>query len=84
MKKRMGRPPYGEGTFGTWLESKLYETDMLVKDVAIGIGVRPETVSNHLHGKTRPTFTIIVAYCWFFGNKDNPAQVWRLIERDGG
>lgn len=80
--KRMGKKPYGEGTFGLWLENKLYSSDMLVKDVAKGIGVRPGTVSNHLHGYTKPAFATVVAYCWFFGNHDNPLQVWRLVERD--
>lgn len=81
--KRTGPAPYGEGTFGLWLEARLYESDMLVKDVAKALNIRPTSVSNHLHGRTKPTFATVVAYCWFF-NKDNPLQVWRFVERDWG
>lgn len=82
--KRQGKLPYGEGTFGAWLEEMLYASDMLVKDVAKGIGVKPMAVSNHLHLRTRPTFPMVVAYCWFFGNVANPLQVWTFVERDWG
>ena len=74
------RPTYNLIPFSRWLRNKIYSHDILVYPMASDIGVSPKTIYNHMNGIHAPTFPIIVAYCWYFNDGDDPREIWKMIE----
>lgn len=79
-RKRRGRPYVPRNKFGLWLHNNMVEHGMRRSDVAEKLRVTGPYVSNHACGNRKPTFMNVVAYCWLFGNIDDPEEIWKLVD----
>lgn len=66
--------------FGLWLNQNMLRIGMTQTDVAKKLHVSRQSVTGHSTGMVKPTFQNVVSYCWVFGNKDDPEEVWKLVE----
>lgn len=70
------------GKFGRWLYKNLRETDCSINELAEALRMAPKTIYRHLNGKMKPSFTSVVAYCWYFENDDYPEDIWDMVKED--
>lgn len=65
--------------FGLWFNQNLIKHNMMHADVAKKMHVSRVHVSSHASGYTKPTFMNVISYCWVFGSKDDPEEIWKLV-----
>ena len=68
--------------FGDWMAQNLCRTGMTLHEVAEKLHVSKVGVSGHLNGRINPTFGAVVAYCWLFGNIDDPNDIYKLVKEE--
>lgn len=69
--------------FSKWLEHSMRETNASKANIVRVLKINYRTINGHLSGEKKPTFCMVVAYCWYFNSKDNPEDIWNLVEGDG-
>lgn len=74
------RPIYNTKPFSKWLRKKLVDHDLLVYSMAKELRIAPKTIYYHLNGEHSPTFAMVVMYCWYFNDGDDPREIWQMIE----
>ena len=66
--------------FSIWLEKRIKKNSIAIYNIANDLHMAPRTVYRHLNGEGLPTFSYVVAYCWYFnryfGYKDDPIDIW--------
>lgn len=65
--------------FGKWLYEKMIEHDCGVYELAENLRIAPRTIYHHLKGTAKPSFTSVVAYCWYFNDESQPQDIWEMI-----
>lgn len=68
--------------FGLWLNQNMLRCGMRHADVAEKLHVRRAHVTCHASGYYKPTFMNVVSYCWVFGGKDDPEEIWKLVNEE--
>ena len=68
--------------FGLWLNQNMLRCGMRQVDVAKKLHVGRAHVAGHASGYHRPTFMNVVSYCWVFGGKDDPEEIWKLVNEE--
>ena len=84
MMKRKGATPIAIGKFGAWLLANMALKDWTYPQCAQAAHCDVVSVCKHVRHKTRPDFRTVVTYCWAFDMKDDPRQIWKLVEEDWG
>lgn len=80
----VGCKPTGEGLFGTWLCNRILWNNRTVEECAEMLHITRACVSQHLHKRSKPTFPMVVGYCWIFNMEDDPKHIWKFVEEDWG
>lgn len=65
--------------FSRWLRNKIVLHDKTVSSMAIKLHMDKRTIYRHLNATVAPTFAMVVAYCWYFNDGDDPINIWNLI-----
>lgn len=68
--------------FGLWLNQNMLGHGMRQVDVAEKLHIGRAHVAGHACGYHKPTFINVVSYCWVFGSKDDPEEIWKLVDQD--
>lgn len=68
--------------FGDWMAQNLCRTGMTIREVAEKLHIGRVSISKHLNGLHNPTFRDVVAYCWLFGNIDDPNDIYKLVKEE--
>ena len=55
---------------------------MTLREVAEKLHIGRVSISKHLNGLHNPTFRDVVAYCWLFGNIDDPNDIYKLVKEE--
>lgn len=71
-----------ETKFARWLLENMWENGLTQQDVANKLRTTKQSINNQYHGRVNVTFAQVVAYCWIFGNKDDPEEIWKMIEEE--
>ena len=71
-----------ENEFAYWFTVNRLECGYTCKDVADKLRMAKQTISNQLNGRSKPTYICIMAYCAVFGNKDDPEEIWEMINKE--
>lgn len=66
--------------FGEWLAERMARGGMTINDVAKCLCISRQTVSNHLHGRVKPTLVMVLDYCCLFDYYGNPLELLKLAE----
>lgn len=66
--------------FGLWMNQNMMRNGMTQMDVAKKLHVCRAHVNSHATGYHKPTFINVVSYCWVFGSKDDPEEIWKLAD----
>lgn len=66
--------------FGLWMTQNMMRSWMTQMDIANKLHISRATVNGHATGYKRPTFVNVISYCWAFGCKDDPKEVWKLVD----
>lgn len=66
--------------FGWWMLNNMDERGWSCTDVAEKLHTTRQSVNNHTYGKNKPSYMQVVAYCWVFDFKDNPDDIWELVQ----
>lgn len=66
--------------FGLWMNQNMIRNGMTQTDVAKKLHVCRAHVNSHATGYNKPTFINVVSYCWVFGSKDDPEEIWKLAD----
>ena len=66
--------------FSDWLKDKMSIHQTLVYSMAKKLRVSPKVIYRNCSGETLPRFSTVIAYCWYFGDGDDPEEVWELVE----
>lgn len=67
--------------FGMWFTQNMFENGLTQMDVAKKLHITRPSVCNHAAGLAKPTFMNVVSYCWVFGSKDDPEEIYKLTDR---
>lgn len=67
---------------GLWLNQNMLRCGMRHDDVARKLHVSRVHVTGHASGYHKPTFMNVVSYCWVFGGKDDPEEIWKLVNEE--
>lgn len=68
--------------FMAWLEQKLCQHNTSAYQVARELRMAINTVYRHLYGEHAPNYTTVIAYCWYFNDRDEPDAIWDLVVSD--
>lgn len=69
-----------EWHFGEWLRKNIYALNLKsMEDFANKIYYSRDTVYRHLRGKTKPTFGVLMTYCWAFDCIDQVEELWGKV-----
>lgn len=79
---RHGIRVIGIGKFGTWLEKNMRERNLTCQDLANILDVSRQKIMLHVKCKTYVDFPNVIAYCWVFGMKDDPNEIYKLVKED--
>lgn len=71
-----------DGKFLRWFINCLTEAGLTQSNVAKKIGVTRQAVNMMCRKKYKPQKQTVIALCWAFGMKDDPEEVWKLVEED--
>ena len=66
--------------FGLWMNQNMIRYGMRNVDVAKKLHIGRSSVTGHATGYHKPTFMNVVSYCWVFGGKDDPEEIWKLVD----
>lgn len=81
---RYGVRTIGIGKFGEWLTDRMKEHDITCQDLAEKLDVSRQKIQLDIKHQTCPNFINVIAYCWAFGNIDNPYEIYNLVKEDWG
>lgn len=79
---RCGARATGKGKFGSFLASKMIEQNCTVKRLAEKLRLTEATVFGTIRMIRRPSFPLVVAYCWALNIEENPEDIYTLVEED--
>lgn len=79
---RPGRTPAAIGRFGAWILANTALRQWTYEDLAQKMHGNWNTVCTHVRHLKKPDFRTVVTYCYAFGMKDDPNDIWRLVEED--
>lgn len=66
--------------FSRWLQDKIFSRDLMIYPMARDLRIAPRTIYHHMKGDCNPTFAMVVLYCWYFCDGDDPLDIWKLVE----
>lgn len=79
---RRGVRVTGVGKFGKWLEMNMKENDLTCEKLANKLDVSRQKIVLHIRRTTQVDFPNVIAYCWAFGMKDDPYEIYQLVKED--
>lgn len=80
----MAKSKISSDLFARWLSDKIFSNGLFPSAIASKLHMAKPTIYRHMNGQKNPSFSNVVAYCWYFnkyfGCEEDPLEVWNLIE----
>lgn len=68
--------------FGWWMLNNMDERGWTCTDVAEKLHTTRQNVCNHTYGRVKPSYTMVVAYCWLFDMNNSPNEIWEIVQKE--
>ncbi len=68
--------------FRRWFLSNLSRINCSISRLANDLHMSRRCIYRQLDGSVKPRFCTIAGYCWYFDSKEDPEQVWSMVEED--
>lgn len=69
-------------SFGRWLKYETIHNGWSCKNVAEELRVTKQTVASHINGSIRPSYSMVIAYCYLFDQLQNLERIWRMVDEE--
>lgn len=87
LKKNGGKKPHFDDNFGNWLYFNIDKVGKSRSEIADYLHISLHSLSDHITGEANPTFSHVIAYCWYFNKfrkpkfDYDPEVIWELAEK---